>query len=309
MNFSDAISALYFVRNSQLQLAYPITFVSPVVAAMLAAESVRNRDLATKVAFVNLAQSYADNNLLNSALRGNYEFPQRSGNQGVTYTKLTRLATHAEVHMCNTVVNDLIFEQMNGFSEVAVAGLTKVIGELHDNVASHANGTGFSCAQTFCDSDRTRRIQFAIADAGCGMLQNVHRVDPSIVTDMSAIEWCLSKGNTTARNKQDTWAQRLEEDAVVSPFPASVSTFTTDDHHVGEGLWQLGQLIENLQGSLWVLSGIGEYCYKSQKNSTRTSRIDWNGVAIEFEVVIPADSQPSPEQRIGLESLAKRIGL
>jgi len=308
MDHANAVAAVKAIRNSY-PVKHSVRWVTPILTSVLAASSIRHQNINEKIAFHGNADGYAENNLLLPVISGKYEFPKRSGGQGVSYTKLTRLATHNEVDSCNSVINDLISEQFHDFSPQAAGSLMKIVGELHDNVASHANGTGFSCAQTFNDAGNCRRIQFAVADAGCGMFANVKRVIPSIETDHDAIKWCLKKGNTTARPRSDNWAQRLPEDCQINPYPDTVSTFVNEDHHIGEGLWQLKELVRQLNGGLWVWSGFGEYCYNSDKEESKDCRIDWQGVALEFEFTIPAGGQATPEQQDGLEALARRIGL
>lgn len=175
-------------------------------------------------------------------------------------------------------------------------------------MASHADGLGFSCAQTY-NTGGARRIEFAIADSGRGMLKNVQRISPDINSDSEAISWCLQRGNTTARRvKTGDWAQRLPDDAVVSPYPSTVPIQRNEDHHVGEGLWKLAELTRNLDGKLWVASGKGQVLIESGKEVASDSRINWLGVAIELEIVVSADYQPTPEQQAGIERLARRIG-
>lgn len=276
---------------------------------MLAAASQSHPACVEKLRFSPDASLYASSNGLKAVLSGGYSHPVRSKKQGKSYTKLTRLATHTEVDACNSIINDLIFEQFAGYSERIVGMLAKVVGELHDNVASHASGCGFSSAQVYNDASG-RRIEFAIADTGCGMLRNVRRVDPSVVDDPGAIVWCLKKGNTTARSTNaDGWAQRLPNDAVCNPFPVSVRSVQSEDHHVGEGLWRLHQLIEAVNGSLWVLSGSGEFRYLGGERNVGKALTAWNGVAIEFEIIVPRDSSPSVEREDELEELGRRLGI
>lgn len=98
-----------------------VTFVSPIVSTMLAA-ALNNPSLPVreKITFGSDAQSYADNCGLTAAIQNQYEFPKRSGRQGSTYTKLTRLSSHYEVDLCNAIINDLIFEHFEHFGPVAV---------------------------------------------------------------------------------------------------------------------------------------------------------------------------------------------
>ena len=129
---------------------------------MLAAGKIHDAQV-SRIDFTGDATEYAEMNGFAAALRGEYSFPLGIGDEGVTFTKLTRLATHEEVDHCNKTINDLIFEQFDGYSKTVVRQMTKVIGELHDNVASHADGARFSCAQVY-ERDEKRRIEFAIAD-------------------------------------------------------------------------------------------------------------------------------------------------
>ncbi len=307
MNFHNAIQHV----QSLCQVGptpCEVEFVTPIVSATLASLSASlARPIRDRINFSEKAQSYADHCGLTAALSGQYSFPIRSGLQGSTYTKLTRLATHAEVDRCNEIVNDLIFEQLLHFGTVA-ARIASVIGELHDNVASHAKGLGFSCAQTY-NFDDGRRLEFAIVDSGCGMLRNVQTINPTESSHAQAIEWCLKRGNTTARSSYDPWAQRLPEDAVVSPFPMQTSVRHSEDHHIGEGLWKLAELVRGLDGKLWVASGDGQMLVQSGHEKCGLSRINWTGVAIEVELTIAADNRPTAAQREGIERVARRVGI
>lgn len=266
-------------------------------------------DCATRLVFSGDSRSYAANNGLLDVILGDYSFPKRGGLQGVTYTKLTKLATHAEVDGCNAVINDLIQEQLEPFSPLMASQLRKVVGELHDNVASHARGLGYSCAQVYTGSG-DYRIEFAIADAGCGMLKNVQSVVPEINSACDAIQWCLQKGNTTAQNRKDEeWVQRLPEDARWNPFGDTVAVRSTENHHIGEGLWRLSELVRSVDGNLWIASGDGQYRCVSGKEQTAQNRFNWSGVAIEFELTVIPGRGPSLEQQQKLERLAERIGL
>jgi hypothetical protein len=304
MHFTDACGIL---RPSTEPST--VRFVSPIMSSMIAAAHIRQEDrqLTNRVFFSGDAQTYAANNGLLDVLKDRYEFPKRTGSQGVTYSKLTRLSTHAEVEVCNQVANDLVCEHLNSLSQNIAAKVCGVVGELHDNVASHARGTGFSCAQVYT-SGVNRRLEFAIADAGCGMLANVNRINNAICTDDDAIRWCLQRGHTTA-SSQDDWAQRLPDDADFNPFPSNVEITRNENHHVGEGLWRLFELVKLLEGKIWISSGTGSFFWQGGKELSLPNRINWNGVAIEFEInVRPLAAEDSGSQA-RLEELAKRMGL
>jgi len=306
MHYREALDAYHKLKSSDLN--YSIRWISRAVSCLLAAGSVVDRSVVDRIEFEKSVQGYAAACGLQDALSGNYSSQARSGKQGSTYSRLTRLTTHSEVEACNTVINDLIFEQFSGFSVSIVTLLGKVVGELHDNVASHANGVGFSAAQVY-DDGGSRRIEFAIIDAGCGMLKNVRIVNSMIATDPEAIDWCLKRGNTTAKAATDGWEQRVPEDMAFSPFPQSTNKVTSDNHHLGEGLWTLSELIRITNGSLWILSGAGEYRYLNGRESVQHSSFTWPGVAIEFELIVPKDSQLHVSRESDLERLGKRLGI
>ncbi|MEZ6057862.1 MAG: hypothetical protein R3C01_14275 [Planctomycetaceae bacterium] len=283
-----------------------IKFLDPCTATLLATHVQSGNVNPALVEFSPEAQAYADNNGLMSILRGSYSFPTNRGLQGATYTHLTRLANHAEVDSCNAIVNDLVYAQFGDTSSKIAGKLAKVIGELHDNVASHARGAGFSCGQVYSYSGR-RRFEFSISDSGCGMLANVLRVDGSIQCDIDAIRWCLKRGNTTAKNRSGEWAQRIPEDCVVSPFPKETETFTVEDHHVGVGLWALSELVRLFRGRMWIASGRGAVMFNEGSEAVESNDPIISGVSIELTVPIP-DTDVDSYQR-NLEELAERLGL
>ncbi|MEX0716774.1 MAG: hypothetical protein WD066_09310 [Planctomycetaceae bacterium] len=287
----------------------PISFVRPILATMFAAEALREGSSGwrERIDFSTDAGRYSENLGLAPALRGEYEFPPRGGRHGVSYSKLTKLALPAEVDACNAVVNDLIDEQLRHFSPKVASHLAKVVGELHDNVASHAGGAGFSAVQVYEDPIG-KRVEFAIADVGCGMLHNVRQVVPGIAKDADAVQWCLVQGNTSAK-RHDPMAQRLPDDVVCNPFPSSVDTYSVEDHHVGEGLWRLCLLISAVQGSVWIKSGNGAVTKSGTQESCSSSNSPWRGVAIEVELKIPFGATISEAREERIAELGERLGL
>lgn len=190
--------------------------------------------------------------------------------------------------------------------------MLKVVGELHDNVASHASGVGFSAAQVYNGQKGKRWIEFAVADSGCGMLRNVRQLVPTIASDDDAIKWCLIRGNTTA-GERDSWAQRLPEDCLYSPLPSGVTSFSNENHHLGEGLAVLTELITIAAGELWIWSGNCEFTLDEQGRSYyRTADdIQWQGVAIEIKLDVDRalGALATPLADAKLEALAGRLGL
>lgn len=304
MNYQEAIRILAVARNPESHSA-PISWVSPIVSTVCAASSA-SREIVDKFQFVEEAYLYASTNGLLDALAVRYQKPDTTGQQGQTYTKLSRLRYGHEIDFCNSVIADLFYSQLG--NNRSVTELVKVVGELHDNVASHANGQGYSCAQVYKYGGE-RRIEFAVVDSGCGMLENVRRVVKGIDDDEQAIRWCLKKGNTSAGGL-DPWAQRVPEDALSSPIPGPIYRDEGGNHHAGLGLYHLRRLIRQFGGKLWIWSGNSQIIMNKGAVQAVLSGIGpWHGVAIEFEIVVPEGIIDRVQDTPELEELAKRIGL
>ena len=114
-----------------------------------------------------------------------------------------------------------------------VPAIARIIGELHDNVASHSNGRGFSSAQFYPGyRGHPDCLEISEADAGWGFLRKVHRIIPDVRTDAEAITWCLKKGNTTWR------ASITPNDpyGFPDPYAEPIGHSGQADHHMGWGL-------------------------------------------------------------------------
>lgn len=316
MHYLNAMNLVRWKTRDDLRV-YPfapkVRFVSPAVSAILAAAAMSNGAVRT-IEFDNSdCAHYAEITGLAAALRGEDHQRQDGALQGKTYSPLTKLATHAEVDCCNEIIANVLYQHLTGVANKGfVNDVVKVVGELHDNVASHSNGMGFSAAQVY-RSGQSARLEFAIADNGKGMLRNVLHVDSLVATHADAIAWCLKRGNTTARRQLTGMEQRLPEDWVVSPLPAGVTGFSSDNHHAGEGLWKLTELVRRCQGALWLWSGDAEFAIgRDGKIKRRTSDINWDGVAIEIELDINRAQAIGTAADAGAsrrDALAERLGI
>lgn len=306
LNHPRAENVLRLARMGHQRVSVP--FVAPIMSAMLGAAAIHDaRIRSDRFLFIGGAESYVRNNGLRDAMDGKPLAMRPSGLQGKTYTRLTKLATHDDVDVCNAVTNSLIREQLAGHTKSVVSRLCHVVGELHDNVASHARGGGYSCVQMYPSKAR-KEVQFAVADAGCGMLFNVKRRDSSITTDHDAIGWCLQEGHTTGSPSED-WAQRLPEDACCSPYPESTSVRINDNHHLGLGLGHLVRLVNETGGEAWILSGKGECTLGRKGPRFGPSKTEWQGVAIEFSIPVVATEIIEPKHDQILDDLAGRLGI
>lgn len=278
------------------------SFAKPLLVASVAALAARDRDAAQRLVLVGGATSYARTIGFEDALAGRE--PSRRPEKGRSYSALARLEHAEAVEQASEVINEFIYDALADHQALATR-IARVVGELHDNVASHAKGVGFSAAQLFDD-----RVEIAIADAGVGMLRNVQRVRSDLRNDLDAVRWCLEKGNTTAVEVHDL-AQWLPEDATGSPFPSGIATTRerVQNHHIGEGLWQLGELVRATRGALLVWSGTAQVL-RSEVEETSDSSRPWQGVAIGLNLPLASDV-PGEEtwSKADLEDLARRLGI
>jgi hypothetical protein len=126
----------------------PVGFLSPIIVTMLAAEAANEPRLGyrlrERIALQLAQKSYAANCGLQAVLDGQDAPRSLAGLEGVTYTRLTRLVSGHEVDACNAVINNLFDEQLceNGGDFIRVLG--KVVGEMHDNVASRGLSLAFA---------------------------------------------------------------------------------------------------------------------------------------------------------------------
>jgi hypothetical protein len=298
--------AVRLIERLERDESLNVDFIEPCLAVVLAARRILGEFGITSS---SNCQSYAENVGLTTVLQGEEVSSPRGGKEGVTYSRLARHTTHNDVNHCNQIVADLLHEQLAGEDNADfVHRLVKVVGELHDNVPSHARGAGYSCAQVYRKMDGPE-LQYAIADSGCGMLTNVSRRAREISSHGEAINWCLQRGHTTASNHDD-WAQRLPEDSIVSPYPPSVEVFSQDDHHVGEGLWQMMELVKVSTGSLIIWTGDALYSYNNGTESLDSTAVSWQGLAIELKLpVLQFRSATSASDESAVEELARRLGL
>jgi hypothetical protein len=314
MNHGSALSLVNWIRSQarkDLGLTPSIGFVSPIVSTVLAAGCMKEPTF-SETQFSTVCRGYAEVSGLVEALSGvDCPIGQTANRHGRTYSKLTRLKSHDDVNACNAVIADVLYEHLGGPDGASLTpAIVKVIGELHDNVASHARGYGFSAAQVYSQGSG-QRLEFAVTDAGCGMLDNVCRVDQTVTTHVDAIEWCLVPGHTTAKPLDD-WAQRLPDDYAVNPYPKGTKTYSTDDHHAGLGLNRLTELVRAMGGRVWIWTGNAQFLMRSDGTvDRRTTGPDWSGLAIELELCIQRAQSLAPTGRSSdaSDDVAGRFGL
>src|SRR5437762_2032776 len=106
MHCNDATSSINLARYGMAHIVGRVDFISPIISAMVAAESLRNPRVRT-LRYGASAAGYMQMNGLRDAIDGDYRRPIRGGLQGQTYSQLTQLQTADDVDFCNTIVGDL----------------------------------------------------------------------------------------------------------------------------------------------------------------------------------------------------------
>ena len=291
MNNSTLIACIQRLkRGEQAELS----FLSPIVSAGLAAWFLEHPSSRARVRLSGDAVRYSDGIGFSSLLKGDVR-PSPAALPRSTMSPLTSLTSPAEVDSCNERVTSILRDMLTMEQQASAEPLRRLVGELHDNVASHANGRGYSALQVYAE-----RAEFAICDFGHGFLRNVRRVEPTIDTHEKAIGWALVRGNTTARPR-DPFAQRTGDDWEEQ---------TEYNHHMGIGLWRLIQLVERTAGTLWIWSGDATYQRNGGEYSFRSSPVIWPGVMIELGV--PKMETPpvlGDFSREDLEAVASELGI
>lgn len=287
-----------------------LRFIQPVISTFLACAR-----LARPTLHVHLREDkpglreYAERSGLSEALTGNFAALSgpRRGLQGLTWSPLTTLFHHAEIEACNQTINDLIFAQLAEMPGAALNSLAKIVGELHDNVASHASSRGFSAAQFYPENHgHPARLELSVADHGRGFLRNVRRTRPAINSDADAIRWCLEKGNTAAVPGELSRHPAEWND----PYAGTDGGAGQQDHHMGWGLWLLSELVRSTGGELWIWSGEASYTInRDGRDDVSSTSPPWSGVIINitfYPANLRSSSGPNSER---IRALAEELGL
>lgn len=179
-------------------------------------------------------------------------------NRGANYSPLAVLDAEEKTNEATRDVAGCIRTWFNGSGlEAFAAELSDVVGDLHDNVWSHAKSPGVSMAQKWCQQENNC-LEFALADAGYGFLGELTRSGvgrrQGVEDPAAAIAWCIVKGNSSKIKEEDPWAQRLPEDAMGNPIGPIARIMTKENNHLGLGLAKLVELVTKFKGQLWLAS-------------------------------------------------------
>jgi hypothetical protein len=264
-------------------------FATPGYWTTLAARAFESQLPRDRLSFPDATkEGYAKALALPRAIWGIDEYEQDRLREGERYSTLQHLdqreATDSATRSINQCLRQFIGEQ---FPDRFVRQLCDVVGDLHDNVWSHGEGSGFSMAQRWNvprSEGQDEYLEFALADVGRGFLRELRRVGMAdIEGDTGAIAWCIQEGHSSKRlRREDDWEQTLPEDADRMPMPgAGVRRDTGGNHHMGLGLHKFIDLARRAHGRLWLATG-SSMLEIAPDGSRRYHDLDvpWQGVAL-----------------------------
>lgn len=285
----DLKTALHIIGNPSESetpsLIVPKGFVVPGAWVIFASTARRHHIATEDIHFSNKKTSdYSSAIGFNDCVFGEDDYQYCRKNVGSTYSPLTRLDCVESTDAANHQIVGCVKEMLSDPDLPGGVDLMNVIGELHDNVWAHGRSTGVSMAQKWKDWNDGGRpaIEFALADTGHGFLRELRRYGKPANDDIQAIDWCVTKNNSTKHaDDDDDWAQSVPEDIMGgSPFGAAVPRVTSRLNHQGLGLWKLTELIRKYRGKLTLVSGTG--CLQMDTNGQMmySSCPEWRGVAL-----------------------------
>jgi len=229
---------------------------------------------------------YASAIALENALNGKDSYQYERRGSGENYSELVKLDCADNTDKATSTINRCIRNIFSNSDNSEFANdLCNVIGDLHDNVWSHGNSTGFSMAQKWKDyNTKECCFEFALADCGLGFLRELTRVGLTFTCDEESIDWCIQKGNSSKNLKdkvKNEWSQRLPPDIAGNPIPGIGQPVMSENHHMGLGLAKLIELINNYKGQLWLASGVKTLVIDANGNKSFKNNVQkWQGVAL-----------------------------
>jgi hypothetical protein len=215
------------------------------------------------------------------------DYPYDRKNKGINYSTLEHLDRPEATERATSAINGCIRNFVGGeLPSAFVELLCEVVGDMHDNVWSHGKASGFSLAQKWRASwnplSRGYCLEFGLADAGIGFLREVQNAGLGIRTDREAIDWCIKEGHSTKKLRPASeWAQRIPPDATGNPLLGIERTRTSENHHLGLGLYKLVRLVREFRGFLWLATGSATLILAPDRKPAYSNlSCPWQGVAI-----------------------------
>jgi hypothetical protein len=103
----------------------------------------------------------------------------------------------------------------------------------------------------------------------------------------------------------------MPDDGAASSLPDTVESFIEENHHAGEGLFTLTELIRLAEGGLWIWSGDCQLTDIKGNATCKAGSPRWDGLAIEIGLDVDKAQliNSSRVKESKLEEIAARLGL
>lgn len=286
LDLCDSIKRLdNFICPDTGRFIVPKGFLRPGFWAVLAAYAARHGLTEEQVVFSEERHAtYASLLGLSKSLWNNDLYTKNRTNSGIKYSPLGRIDSAEAVDSASSTINSCIgtFLGQLDVPRASISSFANVIGELHDNVWSHGQFTGFSCAQLWKDArSQSNYIEFAVADQGLGLLREIKRTGklPEIQSHEDAIKWCIQEGHSTKKLQDDDWAQSMPCDMMFNPL-GSIKIKTKENNHQGLGLHKLVETVNTFSGDLDLITGDSHLSIRENQMVYKKLQCQWDGVAI-----------------------------
>lgn len=288
MQITTGLSVSYNLLENPTYICPEISFGRPSYWVLLATALYNTNIDKKKLNLTEKQKSYLTTIGFSNHILGQKQNINRSDLCGKNYSVLAPLTNENQTENANSLINNCIRHNIgiNANKPTSAHTLAEIVGELHDNVWSHAKSAGFSLFQkTRIKNDSF--LEFAIADKGYGFLRELKRVKIDVADDKEAIEWCLRQGNTSKKPKKDDgWTQQLPSDVIGNPM-GEHATYHNGNHHQGLGLAKLKEMIIEAKGTLKIASGNQLYILNNGTEKwADITMMPWTGVAISFVIPI-----------------------
>jgi len=180
-----------------------------------------------------------------------------------TYTPIVQIKGRYQTEQIRDSLTSTI---MRNFSMLSYADqsdlrryLNHMFSELLNNVSDHSFSDigGFAMAQYY---ENHKKVQFAIADKGCGFLANIQAKFPEIQTEEAAIFKAMERAVTASKN------------------------YVYDQsRNAGYGLYTLETILNHSNGNLIIISNDTMIKIEAGNKAAYKLSIPWDGVVVAFE--------------------------
>lgn len=261
-NLKDSLNKLSELNNSEI-IEIPSGLYSPSFwVGLLCMKEKTGKKISLKT---DNLKSFANTIGFTGLVEPKESFNINRTNKNKTYTLIQKIANFSDdVDKANSGIMSCLRSSVSNLSnlieDINKYNIAKTIGELHDNVKSHSQSSGFSMAQYL-----NNKFEFSIADNGLGFLNELRSKNIQIFNDEEAIKWCLKKGNST-KKIDDEFSQAIPEDLIMNPMPVKSHSRNDGNYHQGLGLHILREFAKLNSGTLEIVSGESYFLMDSEGN-------------------------------------------